>query len=552
MQNEHEQIDQFLRDATADARFDFQESYWERMSAMLDEQDAGKRPVSVWRKWLKWIIPFIVLVAAWVAYSVKTNTTHMPTTSKHALAATHVDSDVYTNPENDATIQSTDSHITSTTKLPKVATSNVLSVPTTAGDQLYKTKRLAKNTATNNIHTVVNNPKATAQPTPNNFVEDTSSIRTEKSTPMMGSQTATADPNNDIDLVTPLKQKATTRAAKASVMASHKKNMSQQRVQPARKQTTSLPKENLSTRNPLPATQLKQTQSSNIVMVQGKPMQAVATKVYKSIDPEESNPRYVKGLGNYVPQRYDSVIEITYQPVRTQTTAGESDTPPAPAKFVSPWVLHVMAGAIINSGWQSSLSSRVVASATPFITAGLEKKISAKIAIASQVGFTTMSGLNTEMHIHQTQYAFGGDSTTIAIRHKTMYQLYIPLLLGYDIHPKHQIWAGAAMTYLMNVSGTYETTTTQHNGYNFVANKPNYSLQTQSKNNQFGYIDGFNRLDALLQLGYIWKFHPLWSVNLFYQQGVSDITRNQELNGNFVNRQSRLMLGLKYSFSRNK
>ena len=47
--NEHNFIDQLLRDQVEEAQIPFKEAYWTDMAAKLDERDKGKKKFFLWR-----------------------------------------------------------------------------------------------------------------------------------------------------------------------------------------------------------------------------------------------------------------------------------------------------------------------------------------------------------------------------------------------------------------------------------------------------------------------------------------------------------------------
>jgi hypothetical protein len=79
--------------------------------------------------------------------------------------------------------------------------------------------------------------------------------------------------------------------------------------------------------------------------------------------------------------------------------------------------------------------------------------------------------------------------------------------------------------------------------------KDNQTANAITKN---GYSTGFNPFDFFLGAGYGYQLSKKMMIQLNFQQGFMDMTKNTYFNNANKNTQTRISIGLKYSFSRNE
>jgi hypothetical protein len=121
----------------------------------------------------------------------------------------------------------------------------------------------------------------------------------------------------------------------------------------------------------------------------------------------------------------------------------------------------------------------------------------------------------------------------------------------YQMMPKHYLMGSIGASYSMNVLSTYEEVKSSSAGFSSTLNKINTTHTSTTTKNQLGYQTGFNQLDVFLQVGYSYQVFKNCMIQLGIQQGLFDITKNAYFNNTIKNTQTRLSLGIKYSFNRN-
>ena len=68
MNNENNLLDNLLRNNVEEAQFAFKEDYWDKMEALLDEEDKDKKRPFFWR-WFTIFLGVVVVVGATLLYS---------------------------------------------------------------------------------------------------------------------------------------------------------------------------------------------------------------------------------------------------------------------------------------------------------------------------------------------------------------------------------------------------------------------------------------------------------------------------------------------------
>ncbi|MBP6625543.1 MAG: hypothetical protein KA198_10250, partial [Chitinophagaceae bacterium] len=199
-----------------------------------------------------------------------------------------------------------------------------------------------------------------------------------------------------------------------------------------------------------------------------------------------------------------------------------------------PISFFIHAGLNMNKGFKGNVESPISWGFAPCVSAGIEKTISPKITLASQVGFTYFNGLNTMKKVTNYNYSFGFDSSQLSVVHKKLFQIYMPISLYYQVMKNQFLMASIGASYSLDVSS---------------AVKENQTANSMTKN---GYSTGFNPFDFFLGAGYGYQLSKKMMIQLNLQQGFMDMTKNAYFNNTNKNTQTRISIGLKYSFSRNE
>jgi hypothetical protein len=307
------------------------------------------------------------------------------------------------------------------------------------------------------------------------------------------------------------------------------------------------------------AIQFKSSDNSqnDITVINGKPMIQISTVTYpqgEMRDETKFNPRYQAALKNYVPEVYDSITILTFKPVDKKVELINELNPkeqskPSDSFVLKPMNLMMLAGLNMNKGFAGTVEKELKWGLAPYVGVGIEKPISNKITMSSHVGFTYFNGLNVHKTVSSSIYSFGLDSSAISVYYKKMLQIYLPFAIDYQIKHKHYLMASIGASYAMNVLSTYEEFKTSSNGFNSTVNKINTT--TTSMKNQLGYQTGINRLDIVLQAGYSYQIFKHSMIQFGIQKGLIDMTKNAYFQNVIKNTQTRISVGIKYSFKRN-
>ncbi len=285
-----------------------------------------------------------------------------------------------------------------------------------------------------------------------------------------------------------------------------------------------------------------------------KPIDTVQYVRRQPVDQSIYNPRYIGSLADYIPERLDSVTVITYQPVPEVKLMGakgidaQEETEAAKAKVRRPFELFLLAGLNMNKGFKGNVSDPVSWAFSPYLAVGADKAVSSKITLSSHVGFTYFNGLNSEINVNSYQYTFGLDSSTFAVAHKKLLQFYLPFSVYYELVKNHFVMASLGVSYSFDVSSEV-TQTSMSNNAGYAGG--NTKAATSKTNTTSGYRTGFNPFDVYAQVGYSYRFAERFMLQAMVQQGFFDMTKNAYFSNSVRNTQTRISLGLKYTFKRN-
>jgi hypothetical protein len=269
------------------------------------------------------------------------------------------------------------------------------------------------------------------------------------------------------------------------------------------------------------------------------------------------NPRYVKGLENYTATALDSITVITYQATTEKNTLkGQLQSEPGhtntDSSIKSASTIHhslnwyLLGGLSLNKGFRGTSSSGGV-HATPYIGIGAQIPLTTRLQMAAHIGFTYFSGLHTSETVTSYQYSFGIDSSSFQVQYQKLLQVYMPLSLQYAVTRKQAISVQLGGMYNADViSTTTEASWSVNNGYGSSLNR---NGNTSSKPSS-GYRDGFQSFDIITGLGYQYQMNDHLQWQMMLQQGLLDMTRNTYFKQNQSDKQTRLLIGVRYTFKR--
>ncbi len=563
--NEYNPLDEYLQEKVENAPMLFREEYWDKMSGLLDEEDKNKKKPFLWRGLSILAVLLTLGLGAYVFPKLKkapqqeSVTPKTESTDQQTLPS--VNQDIPESQQNVSASNNTSSSNTPTNNQPEVSKSQDQAQQSLLGTStsIQENIKNQANTFASKNESSVKNKVSSTNTTSNPENQKTSQLanRANINTTSTNQTSATTKQSNVASHQTVSNSKASTKDNLASLPKNgnspkRKNEKNKQHVVPTSTSTDNA-ESNQSTANTKNLREANQSmegqslasQTAKVVNIHGKSMIQMdsANFTHKtSLDVKQTNPRYVAGLGLYTPEVLDSIV-LTYKPAETTDQAAEVQSvqnnsieqvkekglfTPKPISF------FIGAGLNMNKGFKGNVESPISWGFAPFVSAGFEKAISSKITMASQVGFTYFNGLNTMKKVTNYNYSFGFDSTQLSVVHKKLFQIYLPVSLYYQVMNNHFLMASIGASYSLDVSSSVKDN------------------QTANATNKNGYSTGFNPFDFFVGAGYGYQLTNRIMIQLNIQQGFMDMTKNTYFNNTNKNTQTRLSVGLKYSFSRNE
>jgi hypothetical protein len=488
------------------------------MEILLDEEQKEKKKPLFWRGLSIFVVALIVSAGAYILPKLKqTEATNSAPSIVQSQAVEPVHADQNTVSQNDTSKDAIETASTST-----ASQDNTSLTPSNQLNTASKSKSKSKSTqATNSIASSHDGQS----PSNAKQVRQTQSS-TDVTEPTTKATTQQPSSANVKDAAPQLSKKEQKRAdALARKEAKKQAKLEQQRQEKA--------KADLLNAQLIPK---KQDRSIAKTIEGMKPVDTIRYRQTAQQNSEKYNPRYVASLKDYVPEQYDSVTVITFTSTPKQTEPREAKTTPnqdSSIKKKNPLSFFLMGGMNINKGVNGNTATNLPMGISPFLNAGIEKQIHAKISIAAQVGFTFFNALNLETKVTSYRYSFGVDSNVFAVNYKKMLQFYLPVTVRYQLMQQHALLASLGMSYSTDVSSLVK----EH--------------QSANSYQSFGYSSALNMMDVFAQLGYQYQVNPKLSATVLLQQGFMDISKNLFFNNTTQHSQSKMSLGLKYNFKRN-
>jgi hypothetical protein len=538
MKQEHNRLDDFLQEKVESTQFEFKEDYWDKMEALLDEDQKEKRKPFFWRGLSLFVLALMIGAGA-LLFPKMQHKSDKQSVAKSQFAQTSQSESVESSmiPEKTSTAQTETSSNSQSNPTTQSSQSNTIQ----QGDNESNTD-VVKNT--NNANAGTSNLNSTTQLASNdvsskskpskhdnevsksNKVEPTETKHQRDNIESSNQENNTNKNRNHNERS--INKLAKNKAAKTKPSSDKTDRMNETANDKSKQQRT----ENLN------AT----IQSKSSATILGKNMDAIDTAVYTNVVKDQSNynPRYIASLKDYVTEKIDSITVVTFKPAENKPSASklENNEPKADVKTsnqqkLSPLEFYFMVGANANKGIKGNAVTAIPWGIAPFVSVGLEKQVSSKLSISSQVGFTYFNGLNLTKQVNNYKYSFGVDSTTFSVTSKKLFQMYLPIALYYQFMQKHSVFTSVGLSYAFDVSSLVKED------------------QQSPQYNSFGYRNGFNTVDLFLQLGYQYSINKNLSAQLLFQQGFMDMTKNNYFENNQSDKQSKISIGIKYNFKRN-
>jgi hypothetical protein len=549
VKNNNNILDNYLQEKVDAANFELDEAHWQHALNALQQEDDDKKPIIWWRM----LLLGIAILATGIGAYLFTNKNTSPaisqvspntTTNNNITKPTEIDaatelkvvkepSDniiVNKNTTPKATINNNTALTTNTTNEPQAITPAAVNTSTMATKVGTNNKKkyytnIAK--TTNNIDTVSNTPTETISKINN----ATASL-----------QTITPEPSKAKQIINNIKTKINNIVfgTKAPTDVIAKNNTTAPVIAKSKKLTATKAKPEL----------LKVNNTSNISNEKSVVTMPIAntlanqntTTTSKAVlspnEQQQLNKRYVKGLNNYEQKQKATVkvdtIMITaasatkpiFAPILNNNNTSTTNTvTPGNAKLGKPSLMLNVSASIAKAPINIYNNVRAY-TINPWLSCGFYFPISNKLSVQTMLGFTYLSGLSFEYSAYKTRYNFGVDTSTYKLINKTMYQLYTPITIGYQIAPKQQIFAGGGIIY----------------GINMLNAEKNYNSNVYTKT--WGYTDAYKQLDAFATLAYQYQLLKNMYAQFSYIQGFADITKNSVQANTITDRNSRFQIGV--------
>lgn len=576
MKNDNNILDEFLRDSVEQTQFYFKESDWEKMSAMLDEEDKQKKRPIFWRGFSIFMGLLLLSISAYLWSNKKSKSADIKPQQKVSLSSQALPS-VKQDTASDSLFENENQNQTSAIAKNKPLQSNTVVSQNqdiqTASNQVSSTQnsnQIARQSSKQNESgpaktksKKLETKSVVAKDVATNHAIDprTEDAGTDKQNSIDISKTAQANEDQDAnDIQAPsvkLNEKKKLQKSKPKVNTkdftrkANRKNTNtaatfKQKNEPNTIDSALQSDSKSQTNSAHDATRVN-NKPNGTVQVNGKIMQKPDTLTYKgqaAIDAARTNPRYVAGLANYIPERIDQVTVLTYKPTPVESNTDtkvnkQKQQEPTPnttenKSFIPrPFNWFLSAGAFFNKGFIGNVTSPIQWGLSPYVGLGLSKPFSDRLTLATQVGFTYFNGLNVSEKSSIVQYSFGVDSNNTIVTHKRLLQTYLPISLYYQIQKNNYLFGLIGASYAFDVSSEVENT-------------KNSSNKTQN-----GYRSGFNQFDFFAGGGYAYRLSNQFMLQTSFQQGFIDMTKNQYFK-NTNNMQTRIQIGIKYFLKRNE
>lgn len=498
MQHEQNPLDQFLKEQVDNAHFDFDESYWEKASKMLDEQEQNDKKIAWWKR--TGIVALFVTLILTIGYFI---------TNK------------FDNKEN---------QITQTPSSTQHSYEIDEKIPRENYDNNKDTTKFNYNTQNTDNH-INNNNNSTNYLS--NVENKTTSKQSRKNINNNNTNTELKDiyPPNEIDT----NKKNDEKEERYSTEIVYEKTNKHKGIFAKNKKVENINRSNKHKEIAKLENQIKNEQElKNKVWVNNQWMTPIDTQILYSptpIDPSISNPRLVPSLKDYVAHKNDSAI-ITYHFKKDTASVPiinniEKDTALVSSKL-STLHLYLQLSAAINKGFVGNINTNKTWGISPVLSLGFGKQLNNRFCLLVQPGFTYFNAVNMEKKTRNYMYSFGIDSSNFVVSYKKMYQLQLPVGVQYSIFNKQSLLAMIGLSYILNVQNkVYDKGTT-------------YSTT--------GYRDGINPLDIFIEMGYNYQINKKIQLQAAYYQGLKNLTQQEYFKTQNANKQKGIHISVRYNF----
>jgi hypothetical protein len=148
--------------------------------------------------------------------------------------------------------------------------------------------------------------------------------------------------------------------------------------------------------------------------------------------------------------------------------------------------------------------------------------------------YTPRSGVNAQYTYTQTTYDLEAKTDTGFVFTRQLHMIDFPVLVHYQIHPKHFVSFGPSLSWLANT-----TSTTQLVG-------------ERTKTRMMGYQSGFRQLDWGFEGGWGMQVNRALGLNVTAHVGMRDLSRNEVYHNGGFDRNLGLRVMLRYKLFANR
>lgn len=150
-----------------------------------------------------------------------------------------------------------------------------------------------------------------------------------------------------------------------------------------------------------------------------------------------------------------------------------------------------------------------------------------KFAVSTGVTYARLQQNMDARVINNVEYSFGQNTNQTKITTLRLDYIEIPLSAYYNITGNHYVQAGATVGYAIQSSDFIES-----NG-------------SKGKSDN-GYMDGINKVDVQLNVGYACLIQNRYTLSVGYYQGLTDVSKNSSFNSTNTDRNSGIRLTVGY------
>ncbi len=517
------QLDNFLKEKMQDMHFEINEAHWKDAERRLDEKDDKKKPF-----FLLFLVGIILLGLGGAAFKkINSAKKNQPVAHNQYTDAKQQENIVQTNFEEDEIVNDfmEVSDDASTTK---------------TGANYY-------NEATQNEPAVAEYNEARTQPTKNRTISndvnnDNSSYATNEE---IATETIVAQPKKNG--IAPTRKEAKTKKSIASNPKASKKEVAKlpksNPLASNKKEKVANKKLNKNTNPEI----VKNTKEVISAVPQAAPKKKVAPKqirIYKTPeDYQKLNPRYVDGLEGYTYTINNVKLTTKQSDSIRELVANQNKPAMAPAKTLqAPKVkkqfeketssFYLLAGMAAARGYLGNSADKAVYGLSPSLGLGYQYNMTSRMSMYLSLYMSYLNHINIKESRTNVKYSFDKDSTMISVTRKKIMQLHVPLQFAYKLSQKHAVFGGVGLNIGLNTVSLYEDS------------------KLSGETRKFGYTSGLRFMDANASFGYEYNVSPQLSLGVFYQHGLSDMTKNDYFNNMQTDRNSRGGISLRYKFIR--